>query len=250
MTWTTPSPSDSSSGFKFFRQLNTVEDLSWVASKTFITPGLAERFFQSDRLGDKLVRILALEKVLPVKEILESCEFFERIRKDLRSESVIDLCCGHGLVGLLFAIFERGTKQVVLIDSIESPSHRLLLKQVALIAPWIQDKVQFRKGTIDSFEPSAAAPSSIVSSHACGLLTDQCLETAIAIKGNVAVMPCCYPKSKGQASKALQFALGHELALDIDRTYRLEQSNYSVRWTSIPNPITPMNRVLVGRSQS
>ena len=241
---------EKTTGFKFFRQLTVIEDLSWVDSKTYITPGLAERHFNSDRFGDKLVRILALENVISVKEILESCEFFERVRKDLNAEIVTDLCCGHGLVGLLFAIFERRTRHVILVDSVKSPSHKALVKQIAQIAPWIQDKVQFNKGSIETIESSLQREASIVSSHACGLLTDLCLELAVTNKMNVAVMPCCYPKRKGKAPEALKFALGHELALDIDRTYRLERANFHVRWTAIPSQITPMNRIIIGRAQN
>jgi hypothetical protein len=233
--------------FKFFQQLNAVEDQSWMGSRKSITRARAERHFNSDRMGDKLVRALALDEAIPLKEILESCEFFYRVRKEIRTETIADLCCGHGLLGILFAVFERRTKQVILIDKLEPPSHRKILKRIAEIAPWITDKVEYREGTIDSIQETPHKNTSIVSSHACGLLTDQCLDAAIGIGGNVAVMPCCYPKRKCQAPGALQLTLGHELAFDVDRTYRLEHANYHVRWTSIPSQITPMNRVIVGR---
>lgn len=236
-------------GFKFFHQLNTVSDLSWASSKTYITRAMAERHFNSDRMGDKLVHALAMDEVIPVKEVLESCEFFERVRKEIRAETLIDLCCGHGLLGILFGIFERRTKHVILIDTKESPSHHKLLKQVAQIAPWIHDKVQFKEGKIGSAKQIPHENTSIVSSHACGVLTDQCLDAAISIRGNVAVMPCCYPRQQCPAPKALQFTFGHEVAFDIDRTYRLEEANYHVRWTSIPKQITPMNRIIVGRAR-
>jgi hypothetical protein len=211
---------------------------------------MAERYFDSDRMGDKLVRALAMDEVIPVKEILESCEFFERVRKEIRAETIADLCCGHGLLGILFGVFERRTKHVILIDTTEPPCQRKLLKQVAQIAPWIQDKLQLKIGKIDTVQQIPHENTSIVSSHACGLLTDQCIETAISINGNVAVMPCCYPKHQCPAPRALQFALGHEVAFDVDRTYRLENANYHVRWTSIPNQITPMNRIIIGRPRT
>ena len=46
----------SAPGYKFFRQLNTLEDRSWVGSKTTFTLVTARRFFASDRLQDKLAR--------------------------------------------------------------------------------------------------------------------------------------------------------------------------------------------------
>ncbi|MBT5709243.1 SAM-dependent methyltransferase [bacterium] len=245
-----PSQTEEPSGFKFFHQLNAVQDLSWANSSTYITRGMAERYFDSDRLGDKLVRALAIDEVIPVKEILESCEFFERVRKEIRAETIADLCCGHGLLGILFAVFERRTKHVILIDTTEPPCHNKLLKQVAQIAPWIQDNVQFKMGPIDSVQQIPHKNTSIVSSHACGMLTDECIEAAVSINGSVAVMPCCYPRNQCPAPRALQFALGHEVAFDVDRTYRLENANYHVRWTSIPKQITPMNRIIIGRVRS
>lgn len=95
-------------GYKFFLlQLNTLEDRSWVGSKSTFTLVTARRFFASERLQDKLARALGAEGVLPVKEVLECCEFFERIREHTRAEVVADLCCGHGLLGLLFAMFSE-----------------------------------------------------------------------------------------------------------------------------------------------
>ena len=45
---------------------------------------MAERIFNSDSLQDRYVRELALEKTLPLKEVLESFEFFARARKHVR----------------------------------------------------------------------------------------------------------------------------------------------------------------------
>ena len=238
-----------STSFKFFPQLNAVQDLSWTSSDTFLTQGLSERHFSSDRMTDKLVQALASADCLPLKELLESCEFFERIRKDVRSSIVTDLCCGHGLIGLLFAIFEHQTKRVILIDRTQPASHQKIFQKAAKFAPWIQDKVRFHKAGMDRVHEIVDTETSIVSSHACGLLTDACIETAIAVNGNIALMPCCYPKQKCPAPPALVHSLGNETAFDIHRTYRLEEAGYHVRWTTIPHSITPMNRVIVGRKR-
>ena len=42
-----------------------------------------------------------------MKELVEAFEFFAAVRKDLRARSLADLCAGHGLVGVLFALHER-----------------------------------------------------------------------------------------------------------------------------------------------
>ena len=54
----------------------------------------------------------------------ESVEFFTHVRKKWRqnvkrrpaSSHVVDVCCGHGFTGLLFAIFERECTLVTLLD--------------------------------------------------------------------------------------------------------------------------------------
>jgi hypothetical protein len=232
--------------FRFFRQLNALEDRSWVASRSNLGSALADRVFTTDTLQDRLVRALAAARILPIKEILECGELFERIREDVRAEQMADLCCGHGLLGILFALFERRVQHVLLADEREPPSHAKLLACARQVGPWIDDKVTFRQARIQDVGSALLPGTAIVSAHACGTLTDQCLDLATALGGAVAVLPCCYPQRTCPAPPAVQLALGHALAYDVDRTYRLEQAGYHVRWTTIPAEITPMNRVLIG----
>lgn len=235
--------------YHFFRQLNAMEDRSWVTSRSRLGLALAERAFASHSLQDRLVRALAAERVLPIKEILECGELFEGIREDVRAESVADLCCGHGLLGILFALFERRVQRVLVSDAREPSSHARVLACACQVGPWVEAKVSFQRARIHAVGACLAPGTSIVSAHACGTLTDQCLELAAAVGGSVAVMPCCYPQGACPAPQALQLALGQELAHDVDRTYRLERAGYHVRWTTIPAEVTPMNRVLIGRRQ-
>ena len=88
------------------------------------------------------------------------------------------------------------------------------------------------------------AGTSIVAVHACGVRTDACIDVALATGGHVAVMPCCYNKN-GPGPEGL----GHALATDVHRTYRLEAAGYWVPSSLIPEVITPMNRVLVALSR-
>lgn len=233
--------------YHFFRQLNAIEDRSWVASRSRLGLALAERAFASDSLQDRLVRALAADRVLPIKEVLECGELFENIREDVCADAVADLCCGHGLLGILFALFERRVQRVLLSDAREPSSHARVLACACQVGPWVEGKVSFERARMDTIRACLVPGASIVSAHACGTLTDQCLELAAAVGGNVAVMPCCYPQGACPAPLALQLALGQELAHDVDRTYRLEHAGYHVRWTTIPAEITPMNRVLIGR---
>lgn len=232
--------------YRCFRQFNKMQIGGLASSRASISSHIAERHFTSGSLQDRLVRELGKQHVLPIKEILESFEFFGRVRKHARASCVTDLCCGHGLTGILFALFERSVERVVLIDRQEPPSYAKVLACAVRLGPWIADKVSFEtakmKGVAERLEPS----TSIIATHACGVLTDRCIDCALEMKGAVALMPCCYPNSRCDAPAAIRLALGTNLAFDIHRTYRLEAAGYHVRWGSIPEEITPMNRVLMG----
>lgn len=230
--------------FKFFPQLNDLAEKHWLGSSNTLYLKLTDAHFNSDSLQDTFLRAIAAERLLPIKEVLETFEFFARVRRDTKASFVADLCCGHGLLGILFAMFERKVDRVRLVDKTDPESRQKLLSVATQVAPWVAAKVVHNTSAIgvddDRIEPGCA----IVSAHACGSLSDLCLDIAIRSGGPVAILPCCYPRSACRAPLALQTAFGLEAAFDIDRTYRLEAANYRVRWAEIPREITPMNRIL------
>ena len=234
------------SRFKFLPQLNDLERTEWLSSRQKFHSELASEHFNADTLQDKFLRAIAAERLLPIKEVLESFEFFARIRKSTRTNTVADLCCGHGLLGILFAMFERNVGRVFLIDQNEPESRQKLLAVAEDVAPWIAEKIDNRAEKIsrkdDWIEPGMA----IVSAHACGVLSDLCIDIAIKSGGPIAILPCCYPRSACEAPLSLQTQFGLETAFDIHRTYRLEAAGYRIRWGSIPAEITPMNRIIYG----
>ena len=232
--------------YKSFRQFNKTPMPPIAHSRSSVTIPMVERVFNSDSLQDRYVRELALQKTLSVKEVLESFEFFARVRKHVRATCLTDLCCGHGLTGILFALFERVVERVVLIDHEQPRSHAKAIAAAVRVGPWVADKVEYRTARIKEVRRYLEPQSSVIAVHACGVLTDRCLDCAIEIAGAVALMPCCYLDRACRAPAALQSELGTRLAFDIDRTYRLEAAGYRVRWDAIPEEITPMNRVLIG----
>ncbi|WDE97242.1 hypothetical protein PQO03_04660 [Lentisphaera profundi] len=237
------------SRFKFFPQLNNLENTKWLSSTSSFFLNVTDKHFNSENLQDTFLQAIAKESFLPIKEVFETFEFFERIRKSSKALLVADLCCGHGLLGLLFAIFERKVERVILIDKKEPESRQKLIKIAISVAPWIESKIDNRmaKITIDDdwIEPGA----SIVSAHACGSLSDLCISIAIKSGGPLAILPCCYPRSACAAPLSLQTALGLTTAFDIHRTYALEAADYRVRWAEIPREITPMNRIIYAQKK-
>ncbi len=233
--------------FKLFRQFNAIDPPSWLGSRSRLDSATATHFFGSDSLQDSLVQALAADSLLPIKEVLECGELFERSRRALRAPVVADWCCGHGLLGILFALFERTVGQVLLIDRVEPPSFHKLLDAIDSFAPWVRPKITYLEQRIDRSVKPLPIGTSIVSAHACGVLTDRCLDLAIESRGAVAVMPCCYPRSACPAPESLQRALGLETAFDVARTYHLEGAGWTTHWSAIPAVITPMHRILLGR---
>ena len=179
--------------YKSFRQFNKTPIPLLAHSRSSVTTPMAARVFNSDSLQDRYVRELASEKTLPVKEVLESFEFFAGARKHVRTRCVADLCCGHGLTGILFALFERTVERAVLIDREQPPSHAKALAAAIRVGPWVADKVEYQTARMQDVSQYIEPKTSVIAAHACGTLTDHCIDCAIEAAGAVALMPCYYP---------------------------------------------------------
>jgi predicted RNA methylase len=198
-----------------------------------------------DSRTHQVLAALAARSAIPMKEVCESFEFFERVRRRLRAPHVADLCAGHGLTGILFALFERVVERVTLIDIVEPDSFAVILDALTPLAPWLPQKVRYVHARIQHATQHLDPQTSIVAIHACGQRSDRCIDAALALKGAVALMPCCYTHTAGGAPIGVRDTLGIEVAADIHRTYRLHGAGYTVRWSTIPPVITPMNRILI-----
>lgn len=230
--------------FKAFSQFNKRLPASVVASHYGLDLRLADRFFAGDSLHCKIVRSLAEDVSLPIKEVVESFEVFQVVRRDLRSPIIADLCCGHGLVGMLLAVFERRIEAVHLCDARFPQSSAKCLQAIEKVAPWIQGRVHHHAGKLKDVGGEVPFTSALAT-HACGNLTDKCLELAIERRCPIAVTPCCYSRRTSLAPPVLVRELGLETASDAARTCRLEGEGYLVKWKYIPEVISPMNRVIV-----
>jgi len=85
----------------------------------------------------------------------------------------------------------------------------------------------------------------IVSSHACGQLTDLVLGRAADAGARVAVLPCCHDFGGGDTG-SLTGWMDDALAMDVMRARRLAGAGYRVWTQTIPADITPKNRLLIG----
>jgi hypothetical protein len=230
--------------FRAFPQFNS-DQLRRLARVRARLSEQGDELFSSDRPADRLARALTRSRTISLKELLESFEFFHRVRRRLRAPVVADLCCGHGLTGILFAAYEREVERVLLIDREQPPSAARLLDAACDEAPWIAPKIERSTIKVEHARDVVPRRASLLAVHACGARTDRCIDVAVALGSPLAAMPCCYRHTARMAPRALHEGLGAELATDVARTYRLEQAGYEVAWSAVPEAITPKNRILV-----
>ena len=238
----------SKTGFRLLRSLNGAPSrLRTYSGDSHVFPAkIVESYFPSDRLTDRFIRRLVGEHVLKWKEILESFEFFEQTWKYLRRSTLADVCCGHGLVGILYALLVERVESVVLADSEIPPNLEPTLEIACSLGPWVKQKVQVCNHEVAGVASRVPPETAVVSAHGCGGLTDQALELAMKLGGPVAVMPCCCHPRSPTAPAVLYSELGVKDGVDVHRTYRLHDAGYKVLWRYIPEDVTPMNRIIVG----
>ncbi|MBW1753448.1 MAG: methyltransferase domain-containing protein, partial [Deltaproteobacteria bacterium] len=115
----------------------------------------------------------------------------------------------------------------------------------ALITTWprLQNRVIYKEMPV---EESIILPDDIVvSSHACGSLTDLIIDKAIEQHARVAVLPCCHDLKKF-STDGLEGWMDKTLAVDTARAMRLRSKGYKIVTQKIPSDITPKNRLLMG----
>lgn len=232
--------------FRFLKQFNSAEFSKKASCRDRLRQS-DTRWFPGDYLSSIFARELCERRAMPFKEVLESFEFFACVRNRVRCQSVADLCCGHGLVGILFAMFQRDVQHVCLLDKVRPPSFDLVLAAAQAVAPWIENKIKYVQAPLKQTLEHVEAGTAILGVHACGVRTDKCIDHAISLRSTVALLPCCRRHRLHPSPECLKNILGADVAIDVDRTYRLHAAGYHVRWDRISPTITKMNRILIGR---
>ncbi len=230
--------------FRLFKQYDQPTGARALQRRILLRPKHVDHF-PGEGLPARFARALCEEEALSLKELLEAFEFFHVVRKYTAAGHVADVCAGHGLVGVLFALFERKVATVTLIDRQQPMAYQRILAAADRVAPWARDKLTFEKTKLAK-AGDLRPGTSVIAVHACGLRTDRAMDLAIQAKGAFACLPCCRPHRNYPSPDVLKRELGGDLAVDVHRTYTLERAGYRVRWKTIPETITPMNRVLIG----
>jgi len=199
--------------------------------------------FPGETLFDRVARAVCHAGCLPRKELYEAWEVARRTRRFFRGGRVVDLGAGHGLLAQVMLLLDDSSPTALAIDKTLPPSTRRLHEAIADAWPRISGRVSFVEGALESVEIQPG--DVVVSSHACGALTDLVLARAAAARARVAVLPCCHDLAVNDAGPLTGW-VDAPLAIDIRRAQWLEQRGYDVRTQAIPAEITPKNRLLMG----
>jgi hypothetical protein len=213
-----------------------------VSSKGRLTHRDVGRF-PGNTLFDRLARVVCEAGCLPRKELYESWEMARRIRRRLRGGRVVDLAAGHGLLSHVLLLLDDSSPAALLVDTAPPPSAARL--HAVLIEAWprLAGRIIGERRPLASVELSPH--DLVVSSHACGALSDIVLDRAASVRARVAVLPCCHDPAELDGG-SLSGWMERSLAIDVMRAVRLEQRGYHVWTQTIPAAITPKHRLLVG----
>ena len=199
--------------------------------------------FASASLFDRIGRVLCEEECLPRKELYESWEFARRTRRRFRGGRVVDLACGHGLLGQLMLLLDDSSPSVLAVDRVLPASAPALAHALEVAWPRVSGRVSMVQAALN--EVALTSNDLIVSCHACGELTDVVLARAIEVRARVVVLPCCHDAATCDVGELAGW-LDEALAIDVTRVARLRAAGYRVVTQTIPESITPKNRLLMG----
>ena len=199
--------------------------------------------FAGDTLFDRAARAVCEAGCLPRKELYEAWEVARRTRRLFRGGRVVDLAAGHGLLAHFMLLLDDSSPIALAADPARPASSDKLHQAIVRAWPRLAGRVVF--STHDAVDVEIMPCDVVVSSHACGALTDRILARAAQARARVAVLPCCHDLDTGDTGNLTGWLDG-ALAVDVTRAARLRQQGYRVWTQTIPPEITPKNRLLLG----
>jgi hypothetical protein len=211
------------------------------ASKARLTARDLDRF-PTDTLFDRIARAVCGAGCLPRKELYEAWETARRTRRLFRGGRIVDLGAGHGLLAQIMLLLDDSSPTALVADISLPPSCARVHEALATAWPRLRGRVIFAEGPLEAVE--VLPGDVVVSSHACGALTDRVIDRALSGRARLAVLPCCHDVETCDAGPLAGW-VDTALAIDIRRAGRLEQERYRVWTQTIPDAITAKNRLLL-----
>lgn len=165
-----------------------------------------------------------------------------RVHRRFRSGRVVDLASGHGLLAQILLLLDPSIREGLAVDRRIPDNAALLAAELCSEWPRLAGRVHFVENDLELVP--LLGDDIVVSVHACGGLTDQVLERAMAARSRVAVLPCCHDLRSADDGGLLGWLDG-PLAVDVTRAALLHSHGYKVYTQTIPGDITPKNRLLM-----
>jgi len=199
--------------------------------------------FAGATVFDRVARAVCQAGCLPRKELYEAWEVARRVRRLFRGGRVVDLGGGHGLLAQMMLILDDSSPGALVVDKATPASAAKVHDAIIEAWPRLSGRIAFVSAALDEVEMRST--DVVVSSHACGALTDVVLDHAIGAGARVAVLPCCHDFKACDAG-GLDGWVETTLAIDLVRATRLREHGYRIWTQEIPPEITPKNRLLLG----
>jgi hypothetical protein len=212
------------------------------ASRSLLTRRDVGRF-PGESLFARVARAACEAGCLPRKELYESWEVARRVRRRVRGHRPVELAAGHGLVAHLLLLLDDTSRSALAVDAKPVPSAARLSE--SLVARWPRLAGRIERRTGDLGQVPLADDDLVVSVHACGALSDTVLGRAVAARARLALLPCCHDARTCDTGGLAGF-LPVPLAVDATRVARLRAAGYDVVTQTLPEAITPHNRLIIG----
>ena len=127
--------------------------------------------FPSETLFDRLARAVCHAGCLPRKELYEAWEVGRRVRRRLRGGRVVDFGGGHGLLAQVLLLLDDSSPSAIVVDKALPLSSAAVHDALRRTWPRLAGRVGFVALPMDHVP--VETDDVVVSSHACGLLTDR-----------------------------------------------------------------------------
>jgi hypothetical protein len=199
--------------------------------------------FPGETLFERVARAVCRAGCLPRKELYEAWEVARRVRRLFRGGRVVDLGGGHGLLAHVMVLLDDSSSDAIVVDRALPPSSAKVHEALARDWPRLAGRIVGVASELEQVE--IRSTDVVVSSHACGSLTDGVLDRAVGARARVAVLPCCHDLETCDGGGLTGWVDG-PLAVDIVRATRLRARGYRIWTETIPGEITPKNRLLLG----
>jgi len=198
--------------------------------------------YSGDTLFQRIARAVCRAGTLPAKELYEAWEVARRVRRRYRGGRVLDMACGHGLLAHIMLLLDNSSPEALAVDTTLPLNAEKLSDAVLAAWPRLRGRVHLVASPLEAI---ALTPDDlIVSSHACGTLTDQIIDQSIEAGARLAVLPCCHDLARSDTG-GLEGWVDGPLAVDVTRVARLRHAGYMVYTQRIQAEITPKNRLLM-----